>query len=165
MIYNTTYNSPVGNLTLAATDQGLLGLWIESQKNYPARLVHQSATQDRHPVFDSAKHWLEDYFGGLMPSHPNFHLCPQGSEFRQRIWQILLQIPYGQTMTYGEIARIAGCRSAQAVGGAVGHNPISIIIPCHRVIGANGSLTGYDGGLDKKRWLLRHEGIQIKERK
>ena len=118
-------------------------------------------------VFSRAKDWLDRYFNGKKPVPSELPLAPVGGEFRQTVWELLCEIPYGELTTYGQIAREAAKRlqresmSAQAVGGAVGHNPISIIIPCHRVVGTGGSLTGYAGGLDKKIWLLKHEGVKM----
>lgn len=145
------YPSPVGPLYLTADDAGLTGIWMHPEK-----------TED-FPVLAQAKGWLNSYFSGN-PKEWVFPLNPHGTAFQRQVWEILLTIPYGQTRTYGEIAReMAALRgkqkmSAQAVGQAVGKNPISILIPCHRVIGANGALTGYAGGLAKKEWLLHHEG-------
>uniref|UniRef100_UPI0034E9722D methylated-DNA--[protein]-cysteine S-methyltransferase n=1 Tax=Ruminococcus flavefaciens TaxID=1265 RepID=UPI0034E9722D len=139
----------------------LTGLWFEGQKYYPQNLVAESS-EVKLPVFTETVKWLDIYFGGKEPSFTppiSLHTTP----FRKVVYDILLTIPYGQTMTYGEIARIladqqgAEHMSAQAVGSAVGHNPVSIIIPCHRVVGADGSLTGYAGGLDKKKALLKLE--------
>ena len=161
MIYTCTYLSPLGNILLAADETGLTGLWFENQK-YFARTLPDVRISKETEILTETKKWLDIYFSGQEPTFtPPLH--PVGSTFRQEVWQILLQIPYGQTITYGEIAgRIAEARnvshmSAQAVGGAVGHNEISIIIPCHRVVGTNGSLTGYAGGIDKKISLLELE--------
>ena len=161
MIYTCTYPSPLGNILLAADEVGLAGLWFERQKYFANTLPKETVSQEI-PVLIRAKKWLDVYFSGEEPKFtPPLH--PDGSTFRQAVWKILLQIPYGQTITYGEIARkMAEMKnvsrmSAQAVGGAVGHNEISIIIPCHRVIGTNGSLTGYAGGIDKKLSLLELE--------
>ena len=109
------------------------------------------------PIFAQAEDWLSRYFRGEAPSPAELPLSPKGSEFQQRVWALLIEIPYGETSTYGALAKALGCKSAQAVGGAVGHNPISIMIPCHRVLGSNGSLTGYAGGIDKKIFLLELE--------
>ena len=161
MQYINYYHSPLGRIVLAADEIGLTGLWFEGQK-YFARTLPEEQQLKETPVLAETRHWLNIYFSGKEPAFtPPLH--PAGSAFRQAVWQILLQIPYGKTMTYGEIAREMAKRqqvshmSAQAVGGAVGHNAISIIIPCHRVIGANGSLTGYAGGIDKKVKLLEWE--------
>lgn len=164
MIYKSTYESPLGPIYLASDDTSLIGLWLEGQTNFESIISEDIIEQDNLKIFCDTKTWLEEYFAGNQPSISNLNLAPRGSEFRQQVWKILCEIPYGQTTTYGEISKqIATIRgvekmSAQAIGGAVGHNPISIIIPCHRVIGANGNLTGYAGGLDKKIWLLEHEG-------
>lgn len=145
------YPSPVGTLYLTADEGGLTGIWMHPEK-----------TED-FPVLDHAKIWLDSYFSGS-PTDISFPLSPHGTTFQKQVWDILLTIPYGKTTTYGAIAREMAARtgrqkmSAQAVGQAVGANPISILIPCHRVVGANGKLTGYAGGLDKKEWLLHHEG-------
>lgn len=159
-----TYESPVGTLTLAAGGDGLKGLWLDGQKYFAGTLdAPMEEAPNRH--LDAACAWLEDYFGGKDPSLDALVLAPNGSEFQKVVWQLLCEIPLGQTRTYGELARDAAARmgkktmSAQATGGAVGHNPISIIIPCHRVVGATGSLTGYAGGISRKLKLLEHEGV------
>ena len=156
--------SPLGTLTLASDGDNLTGLWIENQKYYGSTLS-ADAEEKWIPVFEQTTDWLKLYFEG---KEPDFcpPLKPQGSEFRQRVWKILLEIPRGETITYGKIAervaRESGKNaSAQAVGGAVAHNPISILIPCHRVMGTDGSLTGYAGGLDKKSFLLQLERAAI----
>ncbi len=161
MTFTQHYDSPLGGILLASDEVGLTGLWFDGQKYFARDLPAERMEQDT-PVLLEAKRWLDIYFTGREPDFtPPLH--PIGSAFRQGVWDILLQIPYGQTATYGEIARRLaakqGCprMSAQAVGGAVGHNEISIIIPCHRVVGTNGSLTGYAGGIDKKVKLLELE--------
>lgn len=161
MTYIQHYNSPLGGILLAADDIGLTGLWFDGQK-YFADTLPSEYTEHETPILADAKRWLDVYFTGNEPSfRPPLH--PVGSAFRQAVWELLLQIPYGQTVTYGELARQlaekqgAEHMSAQAVGGAVGHNPISLIIPCHRVVGAGGSLTGYAGGIDRKTKLLELE--------
>ena len=159
MYFRTDYPSPIGLLTLAADGNALVGLWLENQKYFAAGFEKHLIPGDELPVFRDAKAWLDAYFAGLTPDIRNLPLAPEGSAFQHSVWEVLKEIPYGQTVTYGEIARALDCRSAQAVGGAVGRNPISIIIPCHRVLGAGGSLTGYAGGTERKLWLLRHEGI------
>lgn len=154
----TRYESPLGSLLLAADQTGLTGLWFVGQKYFPS-FSDGDFFENETPVLTEAKHWLSLYFSGREPDFlPSLH--PQGSSFRQAVWNVLLTIPRGQTMTYGEIARRLNVRSAQAVGGAVGHNPISILIPCHRVVGSDGSLTGYAGGLARKEWLLHLEGAR-----
>ena len=161
MIYTCIYKSKLGSILLSADEIGLTGLWFEGQKYFANTLPEEHISQETSILTD-AKKWLDVYFSGEEPKFtPALHLT--GSTFRQAVWQILLQIPYGQTITYGEIARQMSDiqntphMSAQAVGGAVGHNEISIIIPCHRVVGSNGSLTGYAGGIDKKIALLKLE--------
>ena len=161
MTFIQHYNSPLGGILLAADEIGLTGLWFNGQK-YFARSLPAGYTEQNTPALSEAKRWLEVYFTGKKPDFmPPLHIV--GSAFRRAVWEILLQIPYGKTTTYGEIARQLSEKmglsrmSAQAVGGAVGHNEISIIIPCHRVVGTNGSLTGYAGGIDKKIKLLELE--------
>lgn len=161
MIYTCTYLSPLGDILLASDETGLTGLWFEGQKYFADTLPDERILQET-PILKETKRWLDIYFSGKKPEFtPPLH--PAGSAFRQQVWQILLQIPYGQTVTYGEIARRlkekqnTSHMSAQAVGGAVGHNEVSIIIPCHRVVGTSGSLTGYAGGIDKKIALLQLE--------
>ena len=161
MVYTCKYKSLIGDILLAADEIGLTGLWFEGQKYFANTLPEDYVPQETK-ILTEAKKWLDVYFSGEEPKFtPPLH--PDGSTFRQAVWQLLLQIPYGQTITYGEIARrMAEVKkvprmSAQAVGGAVGHNEISIIIPCHRVVGTNGSLTGYGGGIDKKISLLNLE--------
>ncbi len=167
MYYFTTYPSPVGRLTLSCVGDALTGLWIEGQKYFGGTLPKGTAARDDLPVFHAAKAWLDRYFQGNQPSISELPLRPAGSEFRQTVWQSLCEIPYGEVTTYGEIAKKAASRlgresmSGQAVGGAVGHNPISIIIPCHRVVGAGGSLTGYAGGIARKIKLLELEGVDL----
>ena len=146
MEYSRTYPSPPGILTLTASEEGLTGLYLrpptEKERSLP----------DASPVFAEAENWLERYFRGEAPSPAELPLAPRGTGFRMLIWKLLLKIPYGETRTYGDLAAEAAAilgkpnMSAQAVGGAVGHNPISILIPCHRVVGTDGSLTGYAGG-------------------
>ena len=158
MIYLTRYESPLGSILLAADGVGLTGLWFIGQKYFPS-FSEGEALEEETPVLAEAIRWLNVYFSGASPDFlPPLH--PQGSSFRQAVWNVLLTIPRGQTMTYGEIARRLNVRSAQAVGGAVGHNPVSILIPCHRVVGSDGSLTGYAGGLARKEWLLHLEGAR-----
>lgn len=165
MLYTMEYKSPIGNLILAAENQALVGLWIEGQKYFPDLSGAETERAEDCPVLNETKRWLDRYFKGERPSAEELKLNPRGSSFRREIWRLLCQIPYGEVTTYGALARQAAdllgrdSMSAQAVGGAVGHNPISVIIPCHRVLGADGSLTGYAGGISKKSWLLEHEGV------
>ena len=165
MVSTCHYASPLGGILLAADEIGLTGLWFDGEKYFADNLPAEH-TQRETPILAEARRWLDSYFAGNAPDFtPPLH--PVGSAFRQEVWEILLQIPYGKTTTYGEIARQLSEKrgrprmSSQAVGGAVGHNEISIIIPCHRVVGANGSLTGYAGGIGKKRRLLELEGADM----
>ena len=163
MLYTSHYASPLGGMTLVSDGTALVGLYFDGQK-YAAEGLDATRTQKNLPIFEEARRWLDVYFSGRKPDFTP-PTAPAGTAFQQSVWEILRTIPYGQTVTYGAIARRieqnTGCRmSAQAVGGAVGRNPISILIPCHRVIGADGSLTGYAGGLDKKEALLRLEGVR-----
>ena len=161
MIYTCKYKSPLGEILLAADEIGLTGLWFEGQKYFANTLPDERISQETE-ILSEAKKWLDIYFSGEKPTF-TLPLHPAGSTFRQAVWQILSEIPYGQTITYGEIASKIAERenishmSAQAVGGAVGHNEISIIIPYHRVVGTYGSLTGYAGGIDRKISLLKLE--------
>ena len=166
MYQTIVYSSPLGSLLLAAEENQLKGLWIKGQKYYAAALP-EGCEQRETPLLTSVCRWLDSYFAGENPDPKHIPLAPAGSAFRQIVWGILREIPYGQVTTYREVARQAAQKmgrqsmSAQAVGGAVGHNPISILIPCHRVIGSDHSLTGYAGGLEKKRWLLELEGAVV----
>ncbi|MCP1101735.1 methylated-DNA-[protein]-cysteine S-methyltransferase [Aequitasia blattaphilus] len=163
MIYRTDYNSPIGIMTLASDEENLIGLWLKGQKYHGEEIFDEMIEKEDILVFAKTKEWLKNYFDGKKPDIKLLPLAPIGSEFRKEVWEILCEIPYGETITYKEIARKMAEKmgkptmSAQAVGGAVGHNPISVIIPCHRVIGTDGSLTGYAGGIEKKRHLLEHE--------
>lgn len=161
MTYIYHYDSLIGKITIASDGEALIGLWFDGQK-YFADTVQGTCMEKSLPIFDDTTKWLDIYFGGKQPDFtPNIKIL--ATPFRKVIAEIMLTIPYGKTMTYGEIAKKAGAQmgiekmSAQAVGGAVGHNPISLIIPCHRVVGTSGSLTGYAGGIDKKISLLKLE--------
>lgn len=165
MIYTGTYESPLGRITLSASETALTGLWFDGQKYFGSTLPAQYEERPL-PVLEEAKRWLDIYFQGKEPDFmPPLELG--AASFRRDVWEILRSVPYGQTITYGGIAaRIARQRglpsmSAQAVGGAVGHNPISLLIPCHRVVGSNGSLTGYAGGIGRKMKLLELEGTDV----
>ncbi|MDR0817841.1 MAG: methylated-DNA--[protein]-cysteine S-methyltransferase [Clostridiales Family XIII bacterium] len=176
MYYTTNYASPLGRILLAGDGKNIVGLWLEGQKYYGDTLkdkkhgekaeAAEAVQKDDLPVFAAAKDWLGRYFRGDKPGIAELPLSPAGSEFRKMVWDILCKIPYGEYITYGDIAAAVSAKtgrqmSAQAVGGAVGHNPISIIIPCHRVVGTGGSLTGYAGGIGKKVKLLEHEGADM----
>ncbi len=167
MYYSTTYSSPVGVITLACDGDYLVGAWNEGQKYHGGTISEALVEKDDLPVFDAAKTWLGRYFAGEKPGISELPLRPIGSEFRRNVWRILCEIPYGEVLTYGDIAKKMAAQtrkahmSSQAVGGAVGHNPISIIIPCHRVVGAKGNLTGYAGGIKTKMKLLEWEGVDI----
>lgn len=204
MIYTAHTNSPLGGITLASNGVSLIGLWFYGQKHFPAMLTNENSDYSNLPVFEQTRKWLDIYFAGKCPDFIP-PLAPKGTTFQQEVWRLLLAIPYGKTVTYGEIAqrvvetyrgaspqgvtsqgtllrnaslhgtspqnatlknmsrknmsRPTKSMSAQAIGGAVGRNPISLIIPCHRVIGANGSLTGYAGGLERKKYLLELEHV------
>lgn len=165
MQYTSHYRSPIGGILLAADDAGLTGLWFEGQKYFALHLDKEHEEKEV-PPFEIAKQWLDIYFSGKAPDF-TVPLHFTGTDFQNEVWEILCAIPYGQLTTYGEIARQLAARrgvehiSAQAAGGAVGHNQISILVPCHRVVGSNGSLTGYAGGIDKKRALLALEGADM----
>lgn len=158
MVYYAEYQSPVGRLLLTGENGALTGLWMEREA--PA----DGVPSDGEPVLVQAKNWLDGYFRGDCPKI-GFSLAPKGTAFQKLVWEILLAIPYGKTRSYGDISREVAVRlgkekmSAQAVGQAVGKNPISILIPCHRVVGSQGQLTGYAGGLERKVWLLKHESM------
>ena len=168
MDLTTHYDSPFGGITLASNGEALIGLWFDGQKYYADTLKAEHIEQNDLEVFEQTQLWLDIYFSG---KNPDFTppLTFRTTEFRKRVWEIMLTIPFGHTMTYGDIARIIAkerglkSMSTQAIGGAVGHNAISLIIPCHRVIGTNGSLIGYAGGIDKKMQLLQMEKALSKD--
>ena len=168
MLYTSHYDSPLGGITMASDGEALVGLWFDGQRHFAETLSEKATEYPDLPIFAQTRRWLDIYFSGRKPDFtPALRMC--GTPFRRRVWEILLTIPYGKTLTYGEIAKLIACgtgtksMSAQAVGGAVGHNPVSIIVPCHRVLGANGSLTGYAAGIDKKMRLLQLEGVDLKK--
>ena len=169
MFYKTDYNAPIGRMMIVSDDTRIVGVWLEGQKYFGGVIGEDLLRQDELPVLQEAKSWLDRYFAGDKPQISELPLAPRGNAFRQAVWRILCAIPYGEVVTYGdiakEIARQQGVKtmSAQAIGGAVGHNPISVIIPCHRVVGANGNLTGYAGGLEVKIKLLTHEGVDMEK--
>lgn len=159
MTYWTKLPSPLGPLTLASGGESLIGLWLEGQKYFAAGLEPETEERPDLPVFRQAAAWLDAYFMRQAPP-PLPPLAPRGTAFRQIAWKALLEIPYGHTCTYQELAKKLGS-SPRAIGGAVGRNPISILIPCHRVVGMNGSLVGYAGGVEKKRFLLELESVGL----
>ena len=166
MQHTAVVDSPLGEMLLAGDESGLTGLWFAGQKYFGAGLQPGAAQAEAAeiPALAAARRWLDVYFSGREPDFlPPLHLV--GTPFRVCVWRQLLKIPYGETITYGALAaRVARAQglprmSAQAVGGAVGHNPISVIVPCHRVIGAGGNLTGFGGGISRKLQMLEHEGV------
>lgn len=165
MFFISKYKSPVGEITIASNGEKLTGLWFDGQKNFADTLPENYDEKDL-PVFEQTKKWLDIYFSGKAPDFTPPLDMGVISPFRKRVWEIMLEIPFGQTSTYGNIAKQIAEEtgkkvSGQAVGGAVGHNSISLVIPCHRVVGTNGGLTGYAGGIDKKIKLLRLEGVDV----
>jgi methylated-DNA-[protein]-cysteine S-methyltransferase len=169
MIYTCTIDTPLGAMTAAAEENALVGLWFVGQEHYPTQAARWTS-EPAHPVFEAVRGYLASYFSGKTDGL-EIRLEPPGSPFQRAVWDVLLRIPRGQVKTYGQIAReIAGAMgqasiSAQAVGSAVGHNRISILIPCHRVIGSDGHLRGYAGGLDRKAALLRLEKANLENLK
>ena len=167
--YKTTIESPIGKITLGSDGESLVGLWTDGQRYFGDTVPNEMLLNDNLNVFTITKDWLNRYFDGMKPQISELPLAPTGGEFRQIVWKLLTEIPYGKVITYGELAqKIAKQRgiekmSAQAVGGAVGRNPISIIIPCHRVVGANGNLTGFSGGIQMKQQFLQHEGVDTSQ--
>ena len=158
--YRRLYQSPLGPLSIVVDEESLVGIWFCDQANCEEGIDH---IEERcRPLHEAVFEWLDQYFLGENPSMP-FPLSPQGTDFQQRVWAYLAKIPYGESQTYGEIARALSCGSAQAIGQAVGRNPLILLIPCHRVLGTEKKLTGYAAGLDRKRWLLQHEAISWKE--
>jgi len=165
MLYTTKYHSPLGKLLLASDGEALTGLWFVGQRHFP-RDLGDGRDGGKLPVLCAAVQWLDRYFSGEDPgSAPPVQL--RGTAFQLAVWQALRQVPYGQTVTYAQLAERAGlaaaepARYARAVGAAVGRNPISIILPCHRVVGAGGRMTGYAGGMERKIWLLELEGARL----
>ena len=165
MDYTVTYSSPKGEILIASDGSNIIGLWFSGQTHYGEGLQQPVLDGSSLPILSKATEWLDSYWQGKKPSPTDLPLKPRGTEFQKKVWQLLLKIPYGSTVTYGSLAKGIAAQedrtamSAQAVGNAVSRNPISIIIPCHRVIGANGSLTGYAGGIPLKATILHHEGF------
>ena len=157
-VFTCEYASPLGKMLLACNDTGIIGAWFEGQKFYASGISEYTISPDKKYLAKAAE-WLDEYFGGGRPDINLLPLSPNGTDFQRRVWSALCEIPYGETVTYGELAKKLGGTSPRAVGTTVGRNPISVIIPCHRVIGANGSLTGYAGGIMRKNQLLEIEGI------
>ena len=164
-MFYSKYDSPLAPLTLISDGKAICGLWIEGQRFCDGVDAEELVHDENAGGIPEMRDWLDEYFAGKNPSPSGVPLAPRGSAFRRAVWKKLLEIPYGELTTYGAISnelKAEGMKaSAIAVGGAVGHNPISIIIPCHRVIGANGNLTGYGGGMPHKVWLLEHEGVDM----
>lgn len=169
MDFCTTYETPIiGKLILASDGESLVGCWFENDRFFGYGSDGTFERCNDLAVFEKTRNWLDRYFAGEKPTLQELPLAPRGSEFQLKVWNMLREIPYGQTVTYGDIAkRMAGesgrRMSAQAVGGAVGRNPLCVIVPCHRVMGAKSNLTGFGGGLDVKVKLLEHEGINTCE--
>lgn len=165
MLYCDTYSSPVGKLTLISDKEYLIGLYILGQKYYMNKIKEQPVKNKNVKILNKTKLWLDDYFSGRKPNILDLKIKPNASDFQREVLSILCKIPYGKTTTYKEISEKVKIKmnkknmSPQAIGGAVSHNPISIIIPCHRVVGSDGNLTGYAGGIDKKIKLLELEGV------
>ncbi len=156
-MYYCLYDSPLGEIIISSDGAAVTGLWFRGQK-YEGAGLKTAEENPALPVFAQCRSWLDAYFGST-PLPPAPPLSPKGTEFQQRVWEALLDVPCGSTLSYGELARRLGCKSARAVGGAVGRNPISILIPCHRILGSGGKLTGYAGGLERKKYLLELENI------
>ena len=165
--FKTTYSSVIGTITLASDGEHIVGLWNEKQKYHGDEMYKDMVIKDDLIIFDHVKKWLDQYFNGEKPRIEELDIVLNGTAFQKEVWDILISIPYGEVITYKDIAEKIAKKhnkksmSAQAVGGAVGHNPISIIIPCHRVVGTNKSLTGYAGGIKSKIKLLELEGVDI----
>ena len=160
------YSSPIGTLSLVANDHYLFGIWVEAQSEFERELSEKAVTVvESHPVLNQIISYLDTYFKGQDQDLSELPLAPIGSDFEKRVWNYLRGIPFGKTVTYGQIAKDLQVASAQAVGGAVGRNPWSILVPCHRVLGVGNRLTGYAWGLEKKAWLLNHEGAAFKDEK
>lgn len=164
MLQQTTLPSPLGNLILLADHTALRGVWFQDQNHLGAHYDLQTIPNGTNPILKQTQDWLTAYFAGVNPDPQTLPLAPAGTPYRQMVFDLLLQIPYGQTQSYKDLAqafqqKTGQATSPRAIGGAIGHNPISLLIPCHRILGHDGSLTGYAGGLDRKIWLLEHEKI------
>ena len=169
MYYKTSYISPLGKITLASDGENLIGLYFDGQKYFLSSIKSEIIENDGLEIFKKTKKWLDEYFKGKNPSVKDLKLKLEGSDFRKNVWQKLRSIPYGKTVSYNDIAKNIAAEkgikrmSCQAVGSAIGHNPISIIVPCHRVVSTNGNLTGYAAGIEIKKKLLELEGVEIEE--
>ena len=160
------YPSPIGTLSLVADEQYLYGIWVQDQTHFERGIdTERIEVVKGHPILDQVISYLDAYFEGRVQDLSQLPLSPVGTDFEKRIWTYLQAIPYGQTVTYGQIAKDLRVASAQAIGGAVGRNPWSILVPCHRVLGSGNRLTGYASGVEKKAWLLQHEGADFHENK
>lgn len=157
MLSKCRYESPLGEMTLVAFDNQLCGVYFDDQKYFMAGFEGMEIAEQDSEILQVTKQWLDRYFSGAQPDLAQLPLAPQGTAFQKKIWAALAEIPYGQTITYGQLAEQLSCKSAQAIGSAVGKNSFSILVPCHRVLGAKGQLTGYAGGLERKRYLLELE--------
>lgn len=164
MYVKNIYQSPLGAMSLVTSDRGLRGTWFEGQK-YFERGLDEKPVLGSHPILNSTRLLLDAYFSGEQVDFSDLPLEPVGTDFQEKVWALLKEIPHGQTTSYGQLARQLGFGSGQAVGGAIGRNPYSIIVPCHRVLNQKGQLTGYAGGLDKKIWLLQHENPHFEVKK
>ncbi|WP_105129493.1 methylated-DNA--[protein]-cysteine S-methyltransferase [Streptococcus suis] len=164
MLYKQIYHSPLGPMSLVASDRGMRGAWFEDQKFFE-RGLNEKAILAPHPILDQTSLLLDAYFSGQDVDFTSLPLEAIGTEFQEKVWALLKEIPHGQTTSYGQLAQQLVLQSGQAIGGAVGRNPYAIIVPCHRVLNQKGQLTGYAGGLDKKIWLLQHENPQFEVKK
>ena len=156
-LFQLSYHSPLGSMLLLAQPDALVGVYFKEQKYYLRGFEGLAIAEQETDILRATATWLDRYFAHQKPSVNELPLNPQGTAFQHRVWSALAEIPYGEVVTYGELASRLGCHSAQAIGGAVGKNPLSIIIPCHRVLGAGGKLVGYAGGIDRKLALLELE--------
>jgi len=167
MFFKKIYKSPIGSLVLVSNEKELVGVWFSDQVYYLAGLKNEILVEQDNEILLMTVNWLERYFDGKKPEINEIPLHPSGTSFQKLVWKKLMDIPYGSVITYQGLARQVAIEmnkktmSAQAIGGAVGHNPISIIIPCHRVVGTHGDLVGYASGLDKKSFLLTHEQVDV----
>ena len=163
MYVKMLYSSPIGILSLVADNHYLFGIWVEEESDFERELPEKAVTVvEGHPILNQIISYLDTYFKGQDPDLSELPLAPIGTDFEKKVWSYLREIPFGTTVTYGQIAKDLSVASAQAVGGAVGRNPWSILVPCHRVLGANKRLTGYAAGLERKAWLLNHERADYK---